>query len=70
MGEVVLRQCESQLNVLIDEIAEDSSELLIERPRFAHGIVVLANYRRPGELITVAVLLNTCSIGLQLLFNL
>uniref|UniRef100_A0A915A8E7 Uncharacterized protein n=1 Tax=Parascaris univalens TaxID=6257 RepID=A0A915A8E7_PARUN len=42
------------LDIMVDQIGEESTELIIERPRYAHAVMVLANGDEPGELLTAS----------------
>ncbi|KHN76531.1 hypothetical protein Tcan_08269 [Toxocara canis] len=39
---------------MVDQIGEESTELIIERPRYAHAVMVLTNGDEPGELLTAS----------------
>lgn len=53
MTDMELRAFEAHLDIMVDQIGEESTELIIERPRYAHAVMVLANGDEPGELLTV-----------------
>lgn len=53
MADMELRAFEARLDVMVDQVGEESAELIIERPRFAHAVMVFANGNEPGELLTV-----------------
>lgn len=48
-----LQSFEAYLDMMIDQINEESCNLIIEQPRYAHAVLVLANNDEPGELMAV-----------------
>ncbi|VDK32184.1 unnamed protein product [Gongylonema pulchrum] len=53
MADMELRAFEARLDTMVDHLREESKELIIERPRFAHAVMVFASGSEPGELLTV-----------------
>lgn len=53
MADMELRAFEARLDTMVDHLGEESTELIIERPRYAHAVMVFANGDEPGELLTV-----------------
>ncbi|VDN03036.1 unnamed protein product [Thelazia callipaeda] len=54
MADMELRAFETRLDTMVDQIGEESTELIIERPRFAHAVMVFANSTEAGELFTAS----------------
>ncbi|VDM23523.1 unnamed protein product [Toxocara canis] len=54
MTDMELRAFEAHLDIMVDQIGEESTELIIERPRYAHAVMVLTNGDEPGELLTAS----------------
>ncbi|VDK56158.1 unnamed protein product [Anisakis simplex] len=54
MTDMELRAFEAHLDIMVDQIGEESTELIIERPRYAHAVMVLSNGDEPGELLTAS----------------
>lgn len=53
MADMELRAFEARLDTMMDQLSEESTELIIERPRYAHAVMVFASGDEPGELLTV-----------------
>ncbi|VDN53668.1 unnamed protein product [Dracunculus medinensis] len=49
-----LQSFEAYLDMMIDQINEESCNLIIEQPRYAHAVLVLANNDEPGELMAAS----------------
>uniref|UniRef100_A0A8R1TYB4 Uncharacterized protein n=1 Tax=Onchocerca volvulus TaxID=6282 RepID=A0A8R1TYB4_ONCVO len=54
MADMELRAFEAHLDTMIDQLSEESTELIIERPRYAHAVMVFASGDEPGELLTAS----------------
>uniref|UniRef100_A0A915PI66 Uncharacterized protein n=1 Tax=Setaria digitata TaxID=48799 RepID=A0A915PI66_9BILA len=54
MADMELRAFEARLDTMMDQLSEESTELIIERPRYAHAVMVFANGDEPGELLTAS----------------
>lgn len=53
MADVELRAFEAVLDTMMDQLSEESTEVIIEPPRYAHAVLVFASGDEPGELLTV-----------------
>lgn len=58
MADMELRAFEARLDTMMDQLSEESTELIIERPRYAHAVMVFASGDEPGELLTVTFLIH------------
>ncbi|EFO26747.2 hypothetical protein LOAG_01733 [Loa loa] len=54
MADMELRAFEARLDTMMDQLSEESTELIIERPRYAHAVMVFATGDEPGELLTAS----------------
>ncbi|VDK72405.1 unnamed protein product [Litomosoides sigmodontis] len=54
MADMELRTFEAHLDTMMDQLSEESTELIIERPRYAHAVMVFASGDEPGELLTAS----------------
>uniref|UniRef100_A0AAF5PTH6 Uncharacterized protein n=3 Tax=Wuchereria bancrofti TaxID=6293 RepID=A0AAF5PTH6_WUCBA len=54
MADMELRAFEARLDTMMDQLNEESTELIIERPRYAHAVMVFASGAEPGELLTAS----------------
>ncbi|KAM3716915.1 Appendage-associated protein [Dirofilaria immitis] len=54
MADMELRAFEAHLDTMLDQLNEESTELIIERPRYAHAVMVFASGDEPGELLTAS----------------
>ncbi|KAL3985851.1 hypothetical protein ACH3XW_40355 [Acanthocheilonema viteae] len=54
MADMELRAFEARLDTMMDHLNEESTELIIERPRYAHAVMVFASGDEPGELLTAS----------------
>ncbi|CAG9535666.1 unnamed protein product [Cercopithifilaria johnstoni] len=54
MADMELHAFEARLDTMMDQLSEESTELIIERPRYAHAVMVFASGDEPGELLTAS----------------
>lgn len=62
MADIELRAFEARLDAMMDQLSEESTELIVERPRYAHAVMVFASGDEPGELLTVTLLIHFLKI--------